>query len=89
MNLQLFANIFANELFSTVWHRKAPLDTNLTRFTEQDNTRCHSEVLRGINGLYLLIRVSQVRDLYGLPNKTIPHPEIQTFLELSVTQLFA
>jgi len=41
--------------------------------------------LGGTIRLYLLIRVSQVRDLYGLPSKTIPHPKIQTFLELYVT----
>jgi len=59
-------------------------DTKQVQGDKQEDTGYHSVVLVGTIDLYLLIRVSQVRDLYGLPNKTIPHLRVETFFELRV-----
>ncbi len=70
---RLFANRFANELYSTIKYWTTLLGTNPTEGTKPSKTRYHCEVPGSMRGLYLLIRVSQVRDLYGLP-KLEDHP---------------
>ena len=42
---------------------------NQEQTVKQDDTPGYLELLDGTLGLYLLIRVSQVRDLYGLVSK--------------------
>ncbi len=61
-----FANRFANELYTTIEYWTTLLGTNPTEGTKPFKTRYHCEVPGSMRGLYLLIRVSQVRDLYGL-----------------------
>jgi len=64
-----FANRFANELYSTIKYWTTLLGTNPAEGTKPFKTRYHSEVPGSMRGLYLLIRVSQVRDLYGQLNR--------------------
>ncbi len=54
----IFANIFANKLFSTSRYHIALLGIIVGLIAEKDDKRYHSEVLGGTIGLYLLIRVS-------------------------------
>ncbi len=79
-----FANIFANELFSTVQYWKALLGTKLTTREKQDNSGCHSKVLGSTIRLYLLISGSQVRVLYGVPKlEDRPHREVLKRIRVS------